>query len=92
MKMKRNGNKPLWMNKNILRMIRKKRRLWKSYSTEERSRRDFESFQAFKNIQKEVQKAVKKAKRKFERSLAKNDKNKFQRHFIHTSRKIHPIK
>jgi hypothetical protein len=64
-KMRRKGNKPLWMNKNILRMIRKKRRLWKSYITEERSRRDFESFQAFKNIQKEVQKALKKAKRKF---------------------------
>ena len=62
------------MNKNILRMIRKKRRLWRSYSTEDRSKRDFESFQAFKNIQKEVQKAIKKAKRKFERSLAKNAK------------------
>ena len=73
-KMRRKGNKPLWMNKNILRMIRKKRRLWRSYSTEERSRRDFASFQAFKNIQNEVQKAVKKAKRKLERSLAKNSK------------------
>ena len=77
-KMRRKGNKPLWMNKNILRMIRKKRRLWRSYSTEERSKRDFASFQAFKNIQNEVQKAVKKAvkkaKRKLERSLAKNSK------------------
>ena len=73
-KMRRKGNKPLWMNKNILRMIRKKRRLWRSYSTEERSRRDFASFQAFNNIHKEVQQAVKKAKRKLERSLAKNSK------------------
>ena len=73
-KMRRKGNKPLWMNKNIIRMIRKKRRLWRSYSTDERSKRDYASFQAFKNIQKEVQKAVKKAKRKLERSLAKNAK------------------
>ena len=73
-KMRRKGNKPLWMTKNILRMIRRKRRLWKSYSTEERTRKDFASFQAFKKVQKEVEKAVKNAKRKFERNLAKNSK------------------
>ena len=31
-KMRRVGTKPLWMSKNILRLIRKKRRLWKAYS------------------------------------------------------------
>ena len=78
-KKRRKGNKPLWMNKKILRMIRKKRRLWKSYSTEKRTKRDFASFQAFKKVQKEVEKAVRKAKQKLERNLAKNCK-KTQRH------------
>ena len=44
-------------------MIRKKRRLWRSYSTEERTRKDFASFQAFKKVQKEVEKAVRNAKK-----------------------------
>ena len=73
-KKRRKGNKPLWMNKKILIMIRKKRRLWRSYSTEERTKKDFASFQAFKKVQKEVEKAVRKAKQKLERSLAKNCK------------------
>ena len=73
-KLRRKGSKPLWMNRNIMRMIRRKRRLWRSYSTEQRTRKDFASFQAFKKVQKEVEKAVKAAKRKLERSLAKNSK------------------
>ena len=73
-KMRRKGSKPLWMSKKILRMIRKKRRLWRSYSTEERTRKDFASFQAFKKVQNEVEKAVRNAKRKLERKLAKNSK------------------
>ena len=73
-KLSRKSTKPLWMNKKILRMIRKKRRLWRSYTTEERTRKDYASFQAFKKVQKEVEKAVKTAKRKLERNLAKNAK------------------
>ena len=73
-KVRRKGSKPLWMSKNIIRMIRKKRRLWRSYSSEQRTKKDFESYQSFKKVQKEVQKAVKKAKKKLERSLAKNAK------------------
>ena len=73
-KLRRKSSKPLWMNKKILRMIRRKRRLWRSYTTDERTKKDYASFQAFKKVQKEVEKAVKKAKRKLERSLAKNAK------------------
>ena len=70
---RRANNKPVWMNKNVLRLIRKKRRLWKWYTTE--GGRDYESFQAYKKIQSEVQKAVKNDKKYFERKLAKK-KNK----------------
>ena len=69
-KLRRKSSKPLWMNKKILRMIRKKRRHWRSYTADERTKRDYANFQAFNKVQKEVEKAVKKAKRKLERSLA----------------------
>ena len=73
-KLRRKSSRPMWMNKNILRMIRKKRRLWRSYTTEQRTRKDHASFEAFKKVQKEVEKAVKNAKRKLEKNLAKNAK------------------
>ena len=37
--------------------------------------RDYESFEAYKKVQKEVQKSVRRAKRNFERKIAK-EKNK----------------
>jgi hypothetical protein len=73
-KKRRVGSKPVWMNKNILRLIRKKRRLWRWYSRE--GGKDFESFQAYKKVQSEVQKSVRKAKRNFERKIAKSENKK----------------
>ena len=32
MKLRRIGQKPIWMNKNIIRLIRKKKRLWRWYT------------------------------------------------------------
>ena len=48
-KKRRVGTKLVWMNKNTLRLIQKKRRLWKWYTRE--GGRDYESFQAFKSVQ-----------------------------------------
>jgi hypothetical protein len=73
-KLRRVANRPAWMNKNILRLIRKKRRLWKFYSTDPRAEKDYNSFQSYKTVQKEVSKAVKNAKRNLERKLAKSRK------------------
>ena len=86
-KERKKGSKPLWMNKNIMRMIRKKRRLWRSYSTDQRTRKDFASFEAFKKVQKEVEKAVKAAKRKLERRLAKNSKRNPKAFFSYIKKK-----
>ena len=69
-KRRRIGNKPLWMNQNIMRTVRKKRRLWRKYT----ETRDYHQYQAYKKIEKEVQNVVKRAKRKLERKLAKNAK------------------
>ena len=33
-KMRRTSNRPLWMNQNIMRMLRRKRRLWRAYTGE----------------------------------------------------------
>ena len=62
------------MNKNILRLIRKKKRLWKAYTSHDYYQRDFQSFEAYKKVQNDVKKAVKVAKRKLEKSLAKGAK------------------
>ena len=73
-KRRRQNFKPVWMNKSLMRMIRKKKRAWKFYSSDPRCAKDYQSFQAYKNIQKDVKKAVKQAKRKLERKLAKQYK------------------
>ena len=54
-----------WMSGNIIRMIRKKRRLWQNYTSSEYYRQDYGSFQAYKEVEKRVRAEVKKAKRKF---------------------------
>ena len=59
------------MTKKVVRLIRKKRRLWRWYSTSDRSRGDFGEYQAYKRVQEEVRKAVRNAKKNFERKLAK---------------------
>ena len=69
-KKRRVSHKPIWMTRNVLRVVRKKRRLWKTYTTTN----DYAEFQAYKHVENEVKKAVRNAKRKFERTLAKNAK------------------
>ena len=73
-KLRRANNKPLWMSGNIMRMIRRKRRLWRAYSTGEYYDRDYRDFLAYKEVQKELRKEIKKAKRKLEKNLAKKAK------------------
>ena len=74
MKLRRGSNKPLWMTGNIMRLLRRKRRLWRAYSTEEYYGQDFRDYMAYKEIQQEIKREVKKAKRKLERDLAKKAK------------------
>ena len=69
-KRRRQGSKPIWMNRKMMRMIRKKRRMWRAFQ----ETKQHERWQDFKRVQKEVQQAVKKAKRRVERKLAKGAK------------------
>ena len=67
-------NKPLWMTGNIMRLLRRKRRLWRAYSTEEYYGQDYRDYMAYNEIQMEIKREVKKAKRKLEKDLAKKAK------------------
>ena len=71
-RIRRSQNKPIWMTPNTLRIIRKKRRLWKAYT----QTKEYSEYLAYKEIEKTTQKAIRKAKRKFEKNLAKEAKKK----------------
>ena len=58
------------MTQNVMRVVRKKRRLWHRYT----QTKDFREYQAYKKVEQEVGKALRTAKRNFERNLAKNTK------------------
>ena len=62
-KRRRQGNRPVWMNKKMMRLIRKKRRMWRAFQ----ETRQYQRWQEFLKVQKEVQQAVKKARRRVER-------------------------
>ena len=50
LKDRRSSDQPLWMNRNIMRLLRKKRRLWKWYKTT----KDYAEYQAYLSVQKTV--------------------------------------
>ena len=62
------------MTGNIMRLLRRKRRLWRAYSTEEYYGQDYRDYMAYNEIQREIKREVKKAKRKLEKDLAKKAK------------------
>ena len=70
LKRQRNKNKPIWMNDNLLRLVRQKRGHWKKYKLS----RNPNDFKVYKVFEKKVVKAIQKAKHKFEQRLAKNAK------------------
>lgn len=78
-KTRRADNKPLWMNRNIMRQIRKKRRLWNWYKTT----KDHAEYEAYLDVQKTVAKVIRSAKKKFERKLAKNYKKNPRQFYSH---------
>ena len=69
-KRRRISNRPVWMNQNAIRVIRKKRRLWKEY----KHSKDHAQYLAYKKVEKSVSDTVRKAKKKYEQKLAKGAK------------------
>ena len=86
-KLRRKNNRPMWMNKNIMRLVRRKRRLWRLYSSNAYYRGDYLGFRAYQDTQKELRKAVRLAKRNLERNLAKNAKKNPKKFFSYMKSK-----
>ena len=78
MKRRRVASKPLWMQQNILRIIRKKKRLWNTYQKSKM----YEEYLAYKCVEKEVKSLVRRAKKKFEKKQKK--KRRILNSFMHT--------
>ena len=53
-KRRRNSSRPLWMNQNVMRVIRKKRRMWKWYC----QTKDYEDYLCYQNICSSASKTV----------------------------------
>ena len=62
--------KPPWMTSELLRMLRKKRKLWKKYKNSQTA----ESLSEYKNLKKKLKKLILRSKLKFEKEIAKNSK------------------
>ena len=70
-KLRRVQGKPNWMNNSVMRTIRKKRRLWKHYTTT----KDHSDYIAYKAVEREAIKSVRKAKKNYERKLSQEAKS-----------------
>ena len=51
-KLRRTGNRPLWMKSNIMRMLWRKRRLWRAYTGEGYYRQDYRDYMAYRRSRK----------------------------------------
>ena len=69
-KVAKGGSRPIWMTKNILNLISRKKKLWKVY----RESRAESDKNAYKNAEKKVKKYVKNAKNNYEKKIAKEGK------------------
>ena len=66
-----NLSRPKWMNRELLRLVRQKRRAWKTF----KSYGTFESLEKYKKLEKDVVKKVRNAKRKMEKEIANTKEN-----------------
>ena len=73
----KNGKDPYWMNRYIVRLCRKKKRLYKRM----RQTGNHMDYNKYKEIEKEVRKVIRRAKRKFEIKVSKEAGNEGKRKF-----------
>ena len=63
-------NKPLWLNRNIMRVIRKKSKLWRTY----KDSRDYSDYISYKKVEREAKQEILRAKKDLEKNIAKDVK------------------
>ena len=68
----KNGGQPPWMTRDVLRAVRKKKRLWKKYRTANSPGFLYE----YKEQQKRVKTLIRKAKNRYEKKISCETKNK----------------
>ena len=78
-------SKPLWMNNNALRKVKRKHSSWVRYLNTKQG----QDFLEYKQRRNEATHAIKEARKEFERTLAKNCRNNVKGvwHYIKSSRK-----
>jgi Reverse transcriptase (RNA-dependent DNA polymerase)/Endonuclease-reverse transcriptase len=64
-----NSNRPRWLSKDLVKLVRKKKRAWKEYKISG----TLESREKYISIEKDLKVKIRKAKRKQERELTKKD-------------------
>ena len=62
--------RPPWMTPELLKMLQKKRRLWKKYKNSQTA----EALNEYKNLRKKLKKQILRSKLKFEKEIARNSK------------------
>jgi hypothetical protein len=77
---KRNSNRPAWMTQEILRAIRKKKRVWKTI-------RGGPVTDEYRQAEKRVRNLIRNSKRKFEKKLAAGGGGSNRRFFATSSRR-----
>ena len=79
-KPRRNGNKTIWMTRDIIRALRRKRRIW-------RKEKDRIESQEYRDAEKKVRNLIRNAKRAYERKLAKEAKDNSRPFYAYLKRK-----
>ena len=77
---RRTGNKPAWINRDIIRALRRKRRIWQK-------ERHGNPTQEYKEVEKKVRNLVRNAKRSFERKLANECNNNSRPFYAYLKRR-----
>ncbi len=70
-KNRRKRNRPLWASRGTMRIIRKKKKLFLTYSNS----REYANYMEYKKMERNVNKEVRRSKRLFEQNLAKRIKD-----------------
>ncbi len=88
------NERPKWMSRELLQLVRKKKRAWKTF----RSQGTAVNLETYKTLEKDVVKKVRNAKRRMEKEISKNEdrNNKKFTNYIRSKTKskqsIGPIK
>ena len=77
---RRQGNRPKWMNRDILKALRRKRRIWRKERYQNPS-------EEYKEVERKVRNLIRNAKRSYERKLARESGSNSRPFYAYLKRK-----